>query len=171
MTSQEGADELLARTQEFVADHLARYLASGGADGHIEDFSHVGVPGMLPTLLLKTTGRRSGRSSVVPLLYGVFGGEWVVIASKGGAPEHPAWFLNLLEQGEAVFQIATQEFRGAWRVAEGQERARVWSYMAGLYPPYTAYEQSAGDRVIPVVMLKPVSGRRAEATAPPSQNA
>ena len=154
--SFEGTEVLLRRTQDFVSDHRALYLRSGGAQGHIVDLTHAGARGRLSTLLLKTTGRRSGRTLIVPLIYGVFGGAWVVVGSKGGATEHPAWFLNLQEQPQVEFQVATQAFRASWRIAEGEERAAVWAYMEVLYPPYAAYLEAAGGREIPLVMLSPV---------------
>ena len=77
----------------------------------------------------------------------------MVIGSKGGAPEHPAWYLNLIARPEVEFQIATQAFRGVWREAEGAERGGVWTYMADLYPPYADYQAGTGGREIPVVML------------------
>ena len=140
----------------FIDRHLAAYLGSGGVEGHIMDMSHVGVDGLLPTLLLKTRGRRSGRESIVPLIYGCYGQEWVVIGSRGGTPDHPFWYLNLLEQDELSFQVATQCFRASWRHAEGDERDAVWAYMAQLFPPYREYERATrGQREIPVVMLRP----------------
>lgn len=146
--------DLVAQFRAFIESHLKTYLASGGAEGHIKDMSHVGVSHLLPTLLLKTVGRRSGKTLIVPLIYGYYAGEWVVIASKGGAPEHPAWFLNMQDQKEVDFQVATQAFRGAWRTPEGDERDNVWRYMAGVYPPYDDYQKTTGGRVIPVVMLR-----------------
>jgi deazaflavin-dependent oxidoreductase (nitroreductase family) len=153
--SFEGTDQLLKRTQNFVDDHRGLYLRSGGAEGHVVDLTHAGARGLLPTLLLKTRGRRSGKTSIVPLIYGVFGDEWVVVGSKGGAPEHPAWFLNLEAQPDVAFQVATQAFSAGWRLAEGEEEARVWSYMEHLYPPYADYRTAAGGRRIPLVMLRP----------------
>lgn len=153
--SYEGSEGLLARAQNFVDDHRALYLASAGAKGHIVDMSHAGAPGLTPTLLLKTTGRKSGKVHVAPLIYGVFGREWVVIGSKGGAPEHPAWYLNLREQAGVEFQVGPQAFSGAWREAQGEERDRIWAYIGGLYPPYADYQGSAGNRVIPVILLRP----------------
>ena len=91
----------------------------------------------------------------MPLIYGIWGDEWVVVGSKGGAPDHPAWFLNLQAAPGAAFQVATQAFQGAWRLAEGQERAKVWDYMQHLYPPYADYLTAAGGREIPLVMLRP----------------
>lgn len=154
VSEKESSEQLLQRTADFVGQHLARYLASGGREGHIESMSHVGVPWRVPTLLLRTIGRRSGRPLTVPLIYGYFGGEWVVVGSKGGHHEHPAWYLNLQGRQAVYFQIATQCFRGSWRVAQGEERARVWDYMARLFPPYEGYVKAAGDRVLPVVMLQ-----------------
>jgi deazaflavin-dependent oxidoreductase (nitroreductase family) len=148
-----GSNELLASTQNFVDRHRDLYLGSGGTKGHIVDLSYVGARGYLPTLLLRTIGRKSGRLLIVPLIYGCHAGEWVVIGSKGGAPEHPAWYLNLLDRPEAEFQVATQAFRGSWRVAEGEERARVWDYMVELYPPYAGYQAGTEGREIPVVLL------------------
>lgn len=156
MTSDyEGAEELLGRTHNFVADHLQLYLASGGTEGHIMSFGHVGVPGYLPSLLLATVGRRSGRRSVVPLIYGCWGGEWVVVGSKGGAETHPAWYLNLTSQAEVVFQVATQAFRSHWRAPQGAEHDAVWAYMEALFPPYGDYRRAVTARTIPLVMLKP----------------
>jgi deazaflavin-dependent oxidoreductase (nitroreductase family) len=153
--SFEGTEQLLKRTQNFVDDHRGLYLRSGGVQGHIVDLTHAGARGLLPTLLLKTTGRRSGRTSIVPLIYGVFGDEWVVVGSKGGAPDHPAWFLNLEAQPDATIQVGAQAFRADWRVAAGEEEARVWTYMQHLYPPYADYRTAAGGRSIPLVMLRP----------------
>lgn len=156
MTSgYEGAEELLGRTRTFVDDHLDLYLATGGAEGHIMSFGHVGVPGYLSSLLLATTGRRSRRRSIVPLIYGCWGGAWVVVGSKGGAETHPAWYLNLQAQEEVVFQVATQAFRARWRSPEGAEHDAVWAFMEALFPPYGDYRRAVTARTIPLVMLTP----------------
>ena len=153
----EGTDRLLKRTQNFVDDHRALYLRSGGQAGHIVDLTHAGARGLLPTLLLRTTGRRSGRTQIVPLIYGIYGDEWVVVGSKGGSPEHPAWFLNLTASPEAAMQVATQAFAVEWRIAEGEERGAVWAYMQHVYPPYAEYQTATDGRVIPLVLLKPAA--------------
>jgi deazaflavin-dependent oxidoreductase (nitroreductase family) len=153
------SDDSAGRAGEMLAiikDHRRRILASGGADGHIVDTSVVGTPRFSPTLVLKTTGRKSGKAQIAPLTYGLYGKEWVVIASKGGAPEHPAWYLNLREAATCEMQIATQSFRCTWREAEGEERRKLWDYMCALYPPYGDYEHRAGERIIPVIMLQPI---------------
>lgn len=152
----EGTERLLARTQDFVTEHRKLYLESGGSMGHIVDFQHAGARGRLPSLLLKTIGRKSGRTLVTPLIYGIYGDEWVVIGSKGGAPEHPAWYLNLVDRPQAEMQVGTQAFSVSWRQPDGAERQSVWDYMAHLYPPYSDYLAAAEGRVIPVVLLSPV---------------
>jgi deazaflavin-dependent oxidoreductase (nitroreductase family) len=139
---------------DFISEHLNGYLSSGGAWGHIIDFSVIGGLPFTTTLLLETFGRKSGERRIAPLIYGAFGGEVVVIASKGGADVHPAWFFNMQPGQEVTFQIATQAFRASWRVAEGAEREKLWDFMAGLFPPYLDYEK-ATDRLIPVVVLRP----------------
>lgn len=154
--SFEGTDQLLKRTQAFVDQHRATYLSSGGTQGHIMDLTHAGARGLLPTLLLKTQGRHSGKPLIVPLIYGIYSDMWVVVGSKGGAPTHPAWYLNLEATPVVSFQVATQAFRAQWCLAAGDEREKVWSYMAQLFPPYATYRQSAGARTIPLVMLRPI---------------
>ncbi|WP_052223282.1 nitroreductase/quinone reductase family protein [Novosphingobium malaysiense] len=153
----EGTEQLLARTQDFVNEHRALYLSSGGAMGHIVDFRHAGARGLLPSLLLGTTGRKSGRSFITPLIYGIYGDEWVVVASKGGAPEHPAWYLNLTARPSARMQVATQAFEVSWREPDGAERDAVWAYMEHLYPPYADYQNASEGRAIPIVMLSPTA--------------
>jgi deazaflavin-dependent oxidoreductase (nitroreductase family) len=138
----------------FLKDHRGRYLSSGGREGHIVDTSSVGTPRFSPCLVLKTSGRRSGQTYLTPLTYGLFGDEWVVVASKGGSPEHPAWYLNLTSSPTCEMQIATQSFRCSWREAEGDERQIVWDYMCGLYVPFIDYARKVSSRVIPVIMLR-----------------
>lgn len=150
--SEKRAAEMLA----FIKNHRRDYHASGGARGHIVNTGVVGTPRFSPTLVLRTIGRKSGNPHVAPLTYGLWGKEWVVIASKGGAPEHPAWYLNLRPAPTCEMQIATQSFRCTWREAEGEERQRVWDYMCALYPPYADYERTTRGRVIPVILLQPI---------------
>jgi deazaflavin-dependent oxidoreductase (nitroreductase family) len=111
---------------------------------------------MLTTLLLFTRGRKSGKQSVLPLIYRPTGnGGYCIIASKGGAPAHPAWFLNLQAEPRVKIQVATQTYAAVARVAEGDERDRLWQMMVDYYAPYTDY-QAATERQIPVVVLDPV---------------
>jgi len=153
-----GSEELLARTGNFLETHLDLYLSSGGTQGHIMNYSHVGIDGFLPALLLETIGRKSGKRYITPLIYGCYGGEWIVIGSKGGAPDHPAWFLNLEQQDGAIVQIGTEAFRSKWRLVEGDERDAIWDYMVGMFPNYADYK-TAVTRTIPVVALKLIDPR------------
>lgn len=141
---------------KWIADHLQRYLDTDGADGHLWDSAPVGGPGPIPTLLLTTTGRRSGKPIVMPLIYGEAGGNYVVVASKGGAPKHPGWYLNLAAHPDVEVQILARRFQATARTASGAERAELWKQMAAIYPPYNDY-QAKTDREIPVVVLEPAA--------------
>ena len=136
----------------WVARHVEQYLADGDA-GHLWDSSIVGGPGPLPTLLLTTVGRKSGEERIMPLLYGQADGAYAIVASKGGAPQHPAWYLNLLAQPVVKVQVARDRFTVTARIADGDERAQIWELMAQMYPPYRDY-QAKTTRAIPVVMLE-----------------
>ena len=142
-----------ASTSGWIAQHREQYLADGNA-GHLWDSSPAGGPGPLPTLLLTTTGRKSGKESIMPLLYGEVDGGYAIIASKGGDPKHPGWFHNLMAQGEVKVQVATDVFQAATRIAEGAERSKIWDQMVAMYPPFGDYQVKAGDREIPVVVLE-----------------
>ena len=141
-----------AKLPQWIGDHLRRYVESNGADGHMWDSTSVGGPGLLPTLLLTTTGRRSGQPITMPLIYGKVGDKYVIVASKGGAPAHPGWYLNLAAQPTVEVQVHADRFRATARTATGEERARLWQTMAAIYPPYNAY-QAKTQREIPVVVL------------------
>ncbi len=142
-----------ASTSGWIAEHREKYLANG-EDGHMWDSSPLGGPGLLPTLLLTTTGRKSGEARIMPLIYGEVGtGAYVVIASKGGAPKHPAWYLNLTAQPTVEVQVIEDKFQAKARIATGDERASLWAQQEKLYPPYTDYQERAGDREIPVIVL------------------
>jgi len=146
--------EVERATLEFVARHRDTYLSSGGREGHILDYRHLGGHRFTTTLLLETTGRKSGEKRITPLIYGAIGGEVVIVASKGGADIHPAWYWNLAAAPEVRFQVGGQAFRATWREPQGEERARIWAFMADLYPPYRDY-QKATQRQIPIVCLVP----------------
>jgi deazaflavin-dependent oxidoreductase (nitroreductase family) len=111
--------------------------------------------GKAPILLLTLAGRKSGKRRTTPLLYGRDGDNYVVIASMGGAPKHPAWYHNLQGQ-EAEIQVGRKRLRVRARDAEGEERERLWALMVSLYPPYDDY-QTKTERRIPVVVLEPVA--------------
>ena len=144
--------EIAKVRRNWKEDHLGMYLGSGGAEGHIVDVSDIGGHKFTTTLLLRLVGRKSGTTRITPVIYGDIGGEVVIVASKGGADHHPAWYLNIKDSEEICFQIATQAFRGKWREPQGAERAKVWEFMVGIFPPYRGYQAST-DREIPLVML------------------
>lgn len=140
----------------WIGEHLQRYLASGGTDGHMFDFGPMNGAGLQPNCLIRHKGRKSGRTLILPLIYGMVAGEFVLVASKGGAPTHPAWYLNITAASEVDIQIATQAYRATWREPSGEERQRLWDQMVAIYPPYAEYQQ-ATDREIPLLVLKPVA--------------
>ncbi len=144
--------EIEIARRNWVEEHLRTYLQSGGVRGHIEDLRVIGGHAFTTTLLLRTVGRRSGQRRTAPLIYGDIGGEIVIVASKGGADVHPAWYVNLTGSPEVSVQIASQAFRATWREPQGAERNAIWEFMEKVYPPYTQY-QAATQRTIPLVML------------------
>lgn len=145
--------DIEAARLEWVNTHKRDYIQSGGAKGHVMDLREIGGLQFTTHLLLETVGRKTGERRVVPLIYGDTGGEIVVVASKGGADIHPAWYLNLKDTSEVSLQIATQAFRATWRQPQGEERASVWAFMDKLYPPYIDY-RAATRREIPLVLFQ-----------------
>jgi deazaflavin-dependent oxidoreductase (nitroreductase family) len=140
--------------RDWMSEHLRSYLESGGAKGHIVDLRPIGGLAFTTHLLLKTVGRKSGETRITPLIYGDIGGEVVIVASKGGADVHPAWYLNIKSAREVDYQIGGQAFRSTWREPEGKEREAIWAFMAKGYPPYNQY-QTQTKRTIPLVMFAP----------------
>jgi deazaflavin-dependent oxidoreductase (nitroreductase family) len=137
---------------EWIQNHLRRYLATNGEEGYLWDASLGGGKGMVPTLLLTTMGRKSGRFLTLPLIFGESGSDYVVVASKGGAPAHPAWYLNLDASPDVQVQIKADRFKARARTASGAERTALWSKMVALYGPYADYQRKT-ERQIPVVVL------------------
>ncbi len=141
---------------DWIKDHVALYLESGGKEGQMWDSSIAGGPGPISTLLLATSGRSSGDSHTVPLIYGEAGGNYVIVASRGGSKDHPDWYKNLSANADVSVRVATNVFDAVARTAEGEERDALWAKMADIFPPYNQY-QGRTDRQIPVVVLEPVS--------------
>ena len=135
------------RIPDWMADHMRRYLATNGQDGHIWR----GVP----TLLLTTTGRKSGERRMLPLIYGKEGARYLVVASKGGHRDHPAWYKNLADDPQVEVQVGGERFRARARTANHDERPRMWRTMTKLWPDYDKY-QAITEREIPVVILERV---------------
>lgn len=136
----------------FIRDHIALYK-SDPEKAHLWDS---GPGGVVPTLLLTVKGRKTGEPRDVPLIYGESDGSYVVVASRGGTPTHPVWFLNLEANPECELRVGPRHVRARARVAEGAERERLWKRMAEIYPPYEDYRKNAAaSRTIPVVVLEP----------------
>ena len=133
-------------TTLFGDEHVRRYQETDGEVGHVwKEGSTI--------LLLTTTGRKTGEHRTAPLIYGLEGGNPVIVASKGGAPEHPGWYRNLAKTPEVEVQILGDTFAARARVAEGEERERLWRVMNGIWRYYDDY-QSRTDREILVVVLE-----------------
>ena len=129
----------------FGQEHVRRYLQTDGAEGH--DWQGTTV------LILTTTGRRSGEPRSTPLIYATRGDDHVVVASKGGAEEHPGWYLNLLEHPEVTVQVRGDRFKARARTATPDEKAGFWRMMTERWPPYDEYQHKT-SREIPVVVLE-----------------
>lgn len=128
--------------------HQRAYELTGGRWGH--------RTGRLRTLLLRTTGRRSGRQRTAALLYHRDGDRLVVVGSKGGSDAPPSWLLNLQVHPDVEVQVGTHRFPATARVATAAERSRLWPVMTALWPDYDRY-QAQTSRRIPLVILQPAS--------------
>ena len=145
--------ELPAHLPKWIVDHIELYRTDPDK-AHYWDASLGGGKGLLPTLLLTTTGRSSGQPRPLPLIYRKIGNAWVVIGSKGGAPAHPVWYLNLVAHPDVTLQAGREVVEARARTATGEERARLWKDMLEIYSPYADYQVRAGAREIPVVVLE-----------------
>jgi deazaflavin-dependent oxidoreductase (nitroreductase family) len=132
----------------FGDEHVRRYRETGGKVGHLwRNGSTI--------LLLTTSGRSSGEKRTVPLIYAQDGPRYVIIASKGGAPDHPGWYKNLAKNPDVELQVKDEVFRARARTATGEERARLWRKANEVWPPYDDYAKKT-PREIPVVVLERV---------------
>jgi deazaflavin-dependent oxidoreductase (nitroreductase family) len=142
-----------AGTADWAKEHRQLYLRSGGTQGHIMDITGAGGYRFGTHCLIRYQGRQSRRTMITGLCYGAIGGEVVICASKGGAPDSPQWYHNILASQTIDVQIATQAYRAGWREPEGAEREKVWQFMVDCFPFYGVY-QTRTTRIIPLVMLK-----------------
>lgn len=144
-----------SKLPQWVQDHMTAYLLTDGAAGHWYDASAKGGPRIVASLLLTTTGRKSGNELQLPLFYGECPEGLVVVASKGGAPEHPAWYLNLEANPDVKVHVGKDKFAARARTVTGERRASLWQQMNEVWPFYDAYQQKT-PREIPVVVLERV---------------
>ncbi|MEH0933701.1 nitroreductase family deazaflavin-dependent oxidoreductase [Micromonospora psammae] len=142
------SEQVLDSPQAWVADHIRRYVETGGAQGH------EWRPGVF-TLLLTTRGRKSGKLRRTALIYGRDGDAYLLVGSQGGAPQHPAWYLNLLAHPEVEVQVGAETFTARARTAGPEEKPRMWRTMSDIWPAYDEY-QTKTDRELPVVVLERV---------------
>src|SRR3954449_10892114 len=126
--------------------HRLIYRATNGVIGH-----H--IPGLPPMLLLDHVGAKSGVKRTAPLLYIKDGADLVIVASKGGYPKHPAWFHNLKANPDTTVQVGTERRQVHARVANAEERKRLWPKAVEVYDGYEQYQARAG-REIPLVILE-----------------
>ena len=138
--------------RHVVGGHTAVYRATRGLVGH-----H--VPGAPPMLLLDHVGAKSGKVRTTPLAYLRDGENVVLVASKGGHPRNPGWFHNLMENPETTIQVGSERRAVRARIAEGEERKRLWAEVVDLYGGYRDYQERT-DRQIPLVVLEPRGGSR-----------
>ena len=128
----------------FGSEHVRVYRETGGERGYHWRGATI--------LLLTTTGRNSGQERTTPLIHRTDDGRWVIVASKGGAPEHPGWYENLKASPEATIQVKDEQIPVRAGTAEGEERERLWRAMTEVWPAYDEY-QAKTSREIPIVIL------------------
>jgi proline iminopeptidase len=130
----------------YGQEHVRAYRETGGKVGH--DWKRGSK-----ILLLTTTGRSSGEPRTAPLIYETDGDRYVIVASKGGAPEHPGWYRNLTKHPDVELQVWDEVFPARAYTAEGDERERLWQLVTKQWPDYDAYAART-DRTIHVVVLE-----------------
>ena len=143
---------------QWMSEHVDRYLKSGGKDGHIYTIKPPGMDKQInvPALLLVTKGRKSGEKYLFPLFYGEAGKGYFIVASKGGAPDHPGWYKNILANPEVEVQVGPKTVKARARTVSGAERQKLWDNAITWWPPYVDYQKKT-QREIPVVVLDPVN--------------
>ncbi|WP_329109198.1 nitroreductase family deazaflavin-dependent oxidoreductase [Micromonospora sp. NBC_01699] len=140
-------EEVQDSPSEWVANHIRSYVDSDGKEGQFWNG--------YPTLLLTVRGRKSGKLHRTALIYGRDGDNLLLVASSGGAPKHPSWYLNLTDNPEVTVQVGADVFAARARTATPEEKPALWQNVVSVFPPYAEY-QTKTDRQIPVVILEPV---------------
>lgn len=143
----EPEEQVFDSPQGWVRSHIQEYVESNGKKGHMwRGF---------PALLLTTRGRKSGKLRRTGLIYGRDGANYLLVASNGGAPKHPNWYLNLVENPEVNLQVGAEKLTARARTATPEEKLRLWPVMSKIFPMYDSYQEKAG-REIPLVIVEPV---------------
>ena len=131
--------------RDWVAEHTQRYVETNGEEGHLWRGA--------PTLILTVKGRRSGQWRRTALIYGQDGDRYLLVASRGGADEHPQWYLNLDADSEVQVQVLGDKFAARARTASPDEKLQLWPTMAAVWPAYDEY-QAKTSRDIPLIILE-----------------
>ena len=141
--------EYAPSTAQWVRDQVEAYERSGGREGNtLRDTG-------LPVIIVTNRGNKSGTIRKTPLMRVEHGGEYALVASKGGAPKHPVWYYNLKADPRVMIQDGPEPFDAEVRLVGGEERAAWWERAVAAYPPYAEYQEKT-DREIPVFVLDPV---------------
>ena len=127
-------------------EHIRRYRETDGEEGYLWNGA--------TALLLTTTGRKTGESRTSPLIFARDGDDYLVVASMGGAPQHPSWYLNITANPDAEIQVKGDVIPVRARTASDEEKPRLWKVVTAQWPNYDVY-QTRTDRVIPLVVLTP----------------
>jgi deazaflavin-dependent oxidoreductase (nitroreductase family) len=130
----------------FGQEHVERYEATGGEEGYRWRNGTT-------ILILTTKGRKSGETRKNPLIFTEHDGDYVIVASKGGTPDHPGWYLNIQNDPEVEVQVKDDSFKARARTATPDEKPALWKQMAEVWPDYDQYQKRT-DREIPVVVLE-----------------
>jgi deazaflavin-dependent oxidoreductase (nitroreductase family) len=139
-------EEVHDSPETWVSEHIRNYVETDGKKGH----DRYGVP----NLLLTTRGRKSGLLRRTALIYGKDGDNYVIVASNGGSPDHPLWYLNLVANPEVEVQVNADKFTAVAHTASAEEKAHLWKVMCEIFPTYNRYQKGT-EREIPVVVLVP----------------
>jgi len=139
----------------IIQAHAKQYLEDPEA-AHHWDTSVIGGSGTVPTLLLTTKGRKTGKERHAPLLCVEDDGGYLTIGSKGGAPNHPVWFLNLRDTPDCEVRVGAARSKARARILEGKERERAWKKGTDKHPVFQSY-QNRTERQIPVIRLEPLT--------------
>jgi len=139
-------DKIQNSPNKWVADHIKTYLKTNGEEGHKWKSG-------IYTLLITTIGRKTGKLYRTGLIYGMDQDRYIIVASRGGYPSHPNWYLNLKKNPEVFVQVGAEKFHALAKDAEGEERQRLWKIMVEILPQYEDYQRRT-IRKIPVVILE-----------------
>jgi deazaflavin-dependent oxidoreductase (nitroreductase family) len=141
----EPKEEVFDSPKGWVRDHIRGYVESDGRDGHLWRGVH--------TLLLTTRGRKTGKLHRTALIYGRDDKNFLIVASNGGAPEHPNWYQNLVITPKVEIQVGADKYTAYARTVTKEEKPRLWKLMAEIFPNYLDY-QAKTTREIPVVIVE-----------------